>query len=261
MRGRSFKFNIDLRRRKEPVTDDADFTRLTGHAHVRTEHPVDVVHDTGGRHGARSARAFFRRLENEADAPRQFILVVHQPVREPQAGSRMGVVSASMHEPRDFRGKTFLVGHMLGIGRFRHQHAVHVKTKRRCGARAPRIQFRHGSGVTFEAIQERLRDTVFERALLRLGNQRFVPTQHRLRINDGKAALYRVTQLFQRRHDTVHRFKFRPAFFRALMDRAAQGHGFIRILLNIRHSQLSFRGLLKTRLRLFHREAVSVHRQ
>ena len=45
------------------------------------------------------------------------------------------------------------------------------------------------------------------------------------------------------------------------MDRATQGHGFIRILLNIRHSQLSFRVLLKTKLRLFHEEAVSVHRR
>ena len=88
---------------------------------------------------------------------------------------------------------------------------------------------------------------MFERALLRLGNQCFVPTQHRLRINDGKAALYRVTQLFQRRHDAVHRFKFGPAFFRTLMDRAAQSHGFIRILLNIRHSQLSLGVLLKQR--------------
>ena len=96
-------------------------------------------------------------------------------MRESKSRSGMAVVPAGVHEARAFRRKPELRRQMVGVSRFRHQYAVHVKTEGGDGTGAPGIKFGHGAGETRKAIQESLRNAVFESPLPGFGNQILVP--------------------------------------------------------------------------------------
>ena len=117
-------------------------------------------------------------------------------MRESKSRSGMAVVPAGVHETRAFRRKPELRRKMVGVSRFRHQHAVHVKTESGDGAGAPGIKFGHGAGETRQAIQEGLWNAVFESPLLGFGDQVFVSAQDMINGNHVAAAANRIAEFF-----------------------------------------------------------------